>query len=187
MIYPTEETQPTRLEGTGLVSVFTGNGKGKTTAALGTAVRAAGYGFKVFLLFFMKGADFEHGEINLLKRMDNIVVENFGQAGWVEKGNATPEAMHEARRGFHKAREVILSNIYQLVVLDEMNPAIYLGLIPLEDVLSLIEEKPKGLELILTGRYAPAELIRAADLVTDMQMIKHPYYSGITAHKGIDY
>lgn len=167
--------------------VFTGNGKGKTTAALGTAIRAAGHGRRVSIIFFLKGNNYDHGEINLLRKIDNITVANFGQAGWVGKGNITPEAALAATQAFHKARETILSDEYELVVLDEINPAIYLELIPLKDVLSLIKEKPERLELILTGRYAPAELLRVADLVTEMQMIKHPYYRGIPARKGIDY
>lgn len=135
----------------------------------------------------MKGNGFSHSEIHLLKQLENVTAVNFGQTGWVDLNSTAAEAIDQAREAFSKAREAVISANYDLVVLDELNPATYFGLIPLEDVLTLIRDKPEELELILTGRYALPELIRAADLVTEMRMIKHPYYSGILARQGIDY
>ncbi len=171
----------------GLVSIFTGEGKGKTTAAIGTAVRAAGHGLKVFIVFFMKGKDYVHGEAEALSKLDNITLVSFGQRGWVDKDNVTAEDKEQAKSALAAATEAVASGKYDLVILDEVNIALNYRLIEADDVIKLINEKPKGVELILTGRYAEPRLVQIADLVTEMLMIKHPFSRGIKARRGIDY
>lgn len=173
--------------GQGLVSIFTGDGKGKTTAAIGTVVRAAGHGLRSFVVFFMKGENFVHGEINILSKMTNVTLASFGQNGWVDKSNVKPEHKKKARLALAAAREAMLSGNYDLVVLDEINIAIDYDLIELDEVIKLVRDKPQNMELILTGRNIDTELVKMADLVTEMLMIKHPYARGIKARQGIDY
>lgn len=171
----------------GLVSIFTGDGKGKTTAAIGTAVRAAGHGLRVFIVFFMKSEDYLHGEANALSKLANVTMTSFGQTDWVNKDNVKPEHKEQAILALAAAREAILSGNYDLVVLDEVNVAINYKLISLDEVVKLINDKPQNVELILTGRYADPKLVQMADLVTEMLMIKHPYTRGVKARRGIDY
>lgn len=171
----------------GLVSVFTGDGKGKTTAAIGTAVRAAGHGFKVFIVFFMKGKDYVHGEVSALSRLPNVTLASFGQKGWVDKKDARPEQRAQAGSALAAAREAMLGGDYDLVVLDEVAVAADYKLIELEEVVKLIKDKPRSVELIITGRNASPRLVQMADLVTEMVMVKHPYTRGVTARRGIDY
>ncbi len=172
---------------TGLVSVFTGDGKGKTSAAIGTVVRAAGHGLRVFIVFFMKGGDYIRGEENILSKLPGITMAGFGQRGWVPKGEVKPEHKEQAGLALDSARHAIHSGNYDLVVLDEVNVAVASKLIESDEVLKLIDDKPRNVELILTGRHADPELIKRADLVTEMLMVKHPYTRGIKARKGIDY
>jgi cob(I)alamin adenosyltransferase len=171
----------------GLVTVFTGDGRGKTTAAIGTAVRAAGHGLRVFIVFFMKGSMFSHGEVQALSGFPGIKTASFGQKGWVKKGENNPEAREQAIKALAAGRQAVLSGDYDLVVLDEINGAVESGLIPLEDVTRLISAKPGKVELILTGRQANPQLLEIADVVTEMRMVKHPFNRGIKARKGIDY
>ncbi len=171
----------------GLVSIFTGDGKGKTTAAIGTVIRAAGHGLRVFVVFFMKGKDYVHGEFAILSKLPDVTIASFGQRGWVSKDEVKPEHKEQAGLALASAREAILSGSYDLVVLDEVNVAIASLLVELDEVLKLINDKPRNVELILTGRHADPRLVQRADLVTEMLMIKHPYTKGIKARKGIDY
>ena len=171
----------------GLVSIFTGDGKGKTTAGIGTVIRAAGHGLRVFIVFFMKGGSYVRGEENILSKLPNVTVTSFGQRGWVSKGEVKPEHREQAGLALTSAREAMLSGIYDLVVLDEVNIAIVNLLVELDDVIRLINDKPSNVHLILTGRNADPRLVQKADLVTEMLMIKHPYAKGINARKGIDY
>ena len=171
----------------GLVSIFTGDGKGKTTAAIGTVVRAAGHGLRAFVAFFMKGKDYVHGENNILSKLPNVTLASFGQNGWVDRDNIKPIHKEQARLALATAREAMLSGTYDLVVLDEINIAIDYGLIELDEVIKLINDKPQNVELILTGRNTDTRLVQMADLVTEMLMIKHPYARGIKARRGIDY
>jgi len=171
----------------GLVSVFTGDGKGKTTAAIGTAVRAAGHGFKVFIVFFMKGKDYVHGEASALSRLPNVTLASFGQKGWVDREDVRPEQRAQAGSALAAAKEAMLGGDYDLVVLDEVAVAIDYKLIELEEVVKLIKDKPRSVELILTGRNASPRLVQMADLVTEMVMVKHPYARGVKARRGIDY
>jgi len=168
----------------GLIEVYTGNGKGKTTAALGLAMRAVGHGLKVYIFQFLKGRD--SSELNTAKALaPNLVIEQ-GGSKTLYKGKPSDEDIRLAHNLFKKSQDIILKGDYDVVVLDEINVAIHLGLISVEQVLSLIEKKPEHLELILTGRYASPEIIKVAHLVTEMTKIKHPYDEGVEARKGIE-
>ena len=170
----------------GLVQIYTGNGKGKTTAALGMVLRALGHGLKVYIIYFMKG-DYPYGERGVLSELPNVDFASFGSQEFIDPANIKPEEKREARQALAAAREAMLGGKYDLVVLDEVNVAIAWRLVELDEVLRLIEDKPAGVELILTGRYADARLIQQADLVTEMVNIKHPYDKGIKGRKGIEY
>jgi len=172
--------------GQGLVQVFTGYGKGKTSAALGTVLRAAGHGLSIFIVFFMKG-EYPYGEYQSLSRLPNVGVASFGFRGLTDRENIKPAETEQAKQALAAARQAVLSGNYDLVVLDEVNVAAAWGLIELEEVVRLIEDKLPGVEIILTGRYADARLVEMADLVTEMVKIKHPYDKGIRARKGIEY
>ena len=170
----------------GLVQVFTGNGKGKTSAALGAALRALGHGLKVYIVFFMKG-EYPYGERNILSQLPDVDIAGFGGAGLVDPANIKPEEIQQAKQALSAAREAMLSGKYDLLVLDEVNVAIAFKLIELDEVVRLIGEKPQNVELILTGRYAHAKIIELADLVTEMVKLKHPHDKGAPARKGIEY
>ncbi len=170
----------------GLVQIFTGDGKGKTSAALGTTLRALGHGLRAYIVFFMKG-DYPYGERNILSELPNVTVASFGQKGFTDPSKIKPEEIEQAKQALAAAREAMLSGDYDLVVLDEVNVAIAWNLIALDEVIRLIEDKPRNVELILTGRQADTKLIELADLVTEMVKIKHPYDKGEPARKGIDY
>ncbi len=170
----------------GLVQVFTGNGRGKTTAALGTVLRAVGQGLRVHIIHFMKGT-YPYGEQKALTYLPNVTVSRFGKLDFVDPNNIKEDEREEARKALEAGREAIHSGNYDIVVLDEVNIASGWGLVPVEKVIELIEEKPDDVELILTGRYADQRLIEAADLVTEMVEIKHPYQQGIKARQGFEY
>jgi len=168
------------------VEVFTGDGKGKTSAALGLALRASGHDLKIFIVFFMKGS-FPYGEQKTLSQLPNVTFVRFGSQTFVDPNNVTKADKEEAKKALNAARKAILSNNYAIVILDEINVAAAWKLIDIDEVIKLIREKPKKVELILTGRGADDKLIDLADLVTDMTKVKHPYDKGISARKGIDY
>ena len=170
----------------GLVQIFTGDGKGKTSAAIGAVIRALGHGLKVYIVFFMKG-DYPYGERSILSQLPNVTMDSFGSSGFVDPANIKPEEKEQAKRALAAAREAMLSGSYDLVVLDEVNMAVAFKLIELDEVLKLIEDKPQGVELILTGRRADSRLVKSADLVTEMLNIKHPYDEGVAARGGIEY
>jgi cob(I)alamin adenosyltransferase len=170
----------------GLVQVFTGDGKGKTTAALGTVIRALGHGLRVCIIFFMKG-DYPYGECEILSQLPNVKIARFGSQQFIDPNNIKPEEKEQARQALATAREAVLSGSYDLVVLDEVNLAVAWNLVELDEVIKLINDKPRNVELILTGRKADTRLIQMADLVTEMLKIKHPYDEGIKARKGIEY
>jgi cob(I)alamin adenosyltransferase len=157
------------------LQVYTGDGKGKTTAAFGLAVRAAGRGFKIFIGQFMKGS--EYGELEGAAMLGGLVkVEQFGSPECIPRREEPhPEDVDLARAGLKRAKEVIMSREYPIVILDEVNVAVYFHLIDEADLLSLVDTKPPDMELICTGRYAPEALIERADLVTEMKAIKHPF------------
>lgn len=170
----------------GLVQVYTGTGKGKTTAALGLALRAVGKGLKVYMIQFMKG-DIEYGEIITAKNMENFEIVQIGRPEFVDKNNPAEIDIKLANDALDHAREIISSNNYDIVILDEINVAVDWKLIEVENVIELIKTKPEHVELVLTGRYAPQEIIDIADLVTEMQEIKHPYNDGVEARNGIEH
>lgn len=168
----------------GFVQVYTGNGKGKTTAALGLAVRAAGAGLNVFIGQFLKQGDYS--EIKALKRFDDLItLRQYGQGRFL-RGKPSPEEVDAARAGLADLRTALASRTYDLVIVEEGNVAVACGLITVADLLDLLAARPDSTELVITGRQAPAELIARADLVTEMQEIKHYYQQGITARTGIE-
>ncbi len=171
----------------GLVSIFTGEGKGKTTAAIGLAVRAAGHGLKAYIIMFAKGGQFSRGEERALSCVPNITFDTYPQDKWLKKGSITPQQKSLAQAALGRAKEAMLCGRYNIIVLDEINIAVDYNLVSIDDVVELIKEKPAGVELVLTGRHAHPKLIEMADLVTDMVKIKHPYDKGINAREGIDF
>ncbi len=170
----------------GFTQIYTGNGKGKTTAAIGQAVRAAGAGLKTYIIQFMK--DFPYNESNSLKQLsDWITLEKVGKDDYVFRKEPPPqEEIVNAKIALEIAKEKMLSGNYDLVILDEICVAIYFGLFTVEDVLLFLDAKPENVELILTGRYCPQVLIDRADLVTEMKEVKHYYQKGILSRAGID-
>jgi cob(I)alamin adenosyltransferase len=173
----------------GLIMVNTGNGKGKTTAALGTALRACGYGHKVLMIQFVKGP-WKSGEQLIVDRLaPEFELVKTGKGFFKIMGDRLPEEEHKeaARLGLEFAREKVMSGAYDLIILDEINNAVADGLLPIEPILELIDGKPEQLHIILTGRNAHPEVTKRAHLVTEMTEIKHPYQQGILAQKGIDF
>ena len=170
----------------GYIQVYTGNGKGKTTAALGLALRAAGHGYHIFIGQFLKGQPY--GELRSVRRLSPLVtVRQFGRRGFIHvTENPDDEDIRRARRGFDVSLQAMLSGIYRIVVLDEINVALHFRLLDRKDVELLLDRKPADVELVLTGRYAPSWLIRRADLVTEMKDRKHYYAGGIRARLGIE-
>jgi cob(I)alamin adenosyltransferase len=170
----------------GLVQVFTGNGKGKTTAAMGAIVRAAGHGLRILLVSFLKGS-YRYGEYRTLSRLPNVTIAQYGLRKFTDPAKVKAGEKAEARAALKAARRAVLSGEYDLVVMDEVNVALSYGLITPDDVLKLIADKPPHVELILTGRYADKKVLEAADLVTEMVNVKHPFDKDIKARKGIEY
>jgi cob(I)alamin adenosyltransferase len=170
----------------GLVQVYTGTGKGKTTASLGLALRACGHGLKTLMVCFMKG-DPNYGEVLVSGQIPHFKLIQSGLPTFVKKGEPSEEDLRLAREGFDLAKKAIQDNQYDLVILDEINVAVDYGLIPLKDVLDLMSVKPDSLELVFTGRYAHPEIVRTADLVSEILEIKHPYQSGFKSREGIEY
>ena len=170
----------------GLVQIFTGEGKGKTSAALGVVLRALGHGLSAYIVFFMKG-DYPYGEFRILSELPNVDMARFGFRTFCNPNNVKPEEREQARQALTAAREAMLSGNYDLVVLDEVNVAVAWKLVELDEVIRLIEDKPPDVELILTGRYADTKLIQLADLVTECLKIKHPYDEGVVARRGVEY
>ncbi|MCB8816595.1 cob(I)yrinic acid a,c-diamide adenosyltransferase [Desulfosporosinus shakirovi] len=171
----------------GLIQIYTGNGKGKTTAAFGLALRAVGHGFRVFIIQFMKGND-GYGELDGIKRLSpECQLEHYGGAGWVHKGENIEENIVEAKKAFSRAQEILLSGNWDIVILDEILNAIWFDLIPESEVMELLTKKPSHVELILTGRNASESMIEKVDLVTEMVLKKHPYEKGIMSRQGIEF
>jgi cob(I)alamin adenosyltransferase len=171
------------MEETGYLHVYTGNGKGKTTAAIGLAVRAACAGKRVFIGQFVKGM--KYSETRIAEVLPNIEIEQLGLDCFINQA-PTQKDKDAAQAGLKRMDQVIQSDNYDLVILDEVTIAIYFKLFSLEDVMQVIKGRPQGMELVCTGRYAPQELMDLADLVTDMKEIKHYYQQGVLSRKGID-
>jgi cob(I)alamin adenosyltransferase len=173
----------------GLVIVYTGKGKGKTTAALGLALRAVGYNHKVCMIQFIKGS-WHYGEMTSSKKLEpefELTAVGRGFVGIMDDKTPVEEHKRIADEALRVAQEKISSKKYDIVILDEVNYAVNLGLVNLYDVLELIRKKPENVNLVLTGNYAKDELIELADLVTEMREIKHPFKLGLRAKKGIDF
>jgi cob(I)alamin adenosyltransferase len=170
----------------GLIQVYTGSGKGKTSAAFGLALRAIGRGLKVFIIQFIKGG-FDYGELYVVDKLPNLELKAFGRGKFITEKPAGKEDIRLAEEALALAEKVVKSGEYDVVILDEINVALNLKLISLEKVLKLLKNKPTHVELVLTGRYAPSEIIEAADLVTEMKEVKHPFNKGFQARKGIEY
>ncbi|AJZ76692.1 cob(I)yrinic acid a,c-diamide adenosyltransferase [Candidatus Nitrosotenuis cloacae] len=173
----------------GLVIVYTGKGKGKTTAALGMALRAIGHNYKICMIQFIKGS-WHYGEMSSSKKLEpefELTAVGKGFVGILD--DKTPKEVHQkiAKEAIQIAKEKTLSEKYNIIILDEINYAVNLGLVELEDVLDLIKNKPQSVTLVLTGNHVKQEIVDAADLVTEMKEIKHPFQRGIRAKKGIDF
>src|SRR6516225_933461 len=169
----------------GLIIVNTGNGKGKTTAALGVALRACGYGMRVIILQFFKGK-WKYGELRSAPKLETLEIRPMGQGfTWESKDIEVDKRM--VREAWQAASAEILSGKYDLVILDEINYALSYGFLPVEDVVDFLKKKPPMLHVILTGRDAKPEIIEIADMVTEMREIKHPFQKGIVAQKGIEF
>jgi len=170
----------------GTVQVYTGDGKGKTTAALGLALRAWGHGARVLVIQFMKGR-INYGELEAAGKLEGFDVEQYGRETFVDRDEPAEEDVALAREALARARQVVAENAYDLVVLDEVNVAADYALVAVKDILDLISRKPPEMELVLTGRGAPAEFAEAADMVSEVAEIKHHYRAGVPARKGIEF
>ncbi len=168
----------------GYVQVYTGNGKGKTTAALGLALRAVGYDLQVFIAQFIKGR--RYSEIKSLEKFkDNIKVRQYGRGFFIRKGPSDKDT-ELAKTGLEEIKSLLLSGEYDMVILDEINVAAHFNLLKIEDIIDLINLKPDDVELILTGRRVDQKVIEMADLVTEMREIKHYFKNGVMGRKGIE-
>jgi cob(I)alamin adenosyltransferase len=173
----------------GLLVVYTGKGKGKTTAALGIVLRSVGHGYKVGMIQFIKG-EWYYGELSSSKRLEpefEMIAAGKGFVGIIDDDHPIEDHQRAAQEAVALANERLSSGLYDVMILDEINYAIKLNLVSIQNVLDIIKKKPKKTTLVLTGNYAPAEIIAVADLVTEMKEIKHPYQLGVKAKKGIDY
>ena len=167
------------------VHIYTGNGKGKTTAAFGLALRAVGAGKKVFIGQFVKGK--EYNEINAVNQfLENITIHQYGLRCFIFE-DPTEDDRNAARKGFEEISRIIKDGKFDIIVMDEIFIALYYNLIDNQELIDLIKTKPECVELILTGRYAPQEIIEKADLVTEMKEIKHYFNDGVLAREGIEY
>ncbi len=172
-----------------MIIVYTGNGKGKTTAALGLALRALGWGGRVLIVQFLKKQ--VSGEIKALTQLkiknEKLKIERFGTKNFVDPKNLQQEDLKQAKKGWGKTLKEIASEKWGMVILDEINVAVKFGLIPKEEVTKLLKQTHGNLDLVLTGRWAPQEFIEIADLVTEFKEVVHPFKKGEKAKKGIDY
>lgn len=168
----------------GYIQVYTGDGKGKTTAALGLAIRAAGAKLRVFIAQFIKMG--EYSEIKALKRLEDLItVEQFGRGRFIQ-GPPSPEDIKAAHTGLEKIKKALFSGEYDVVIMEEGNVAAKLGLLSVQDILEIMDQKPENVELIITGRGADSRIIEHADLVTEMKEIKHYFHKGVAARYGIE-
>jgi cob(I)alamin adenosyltransferase len=171
---------------TGLVQVYTGNGKGKTSAAFGAALRAVGRGLKVYVIQFIKGG-FDYGELYVVDKLPNLKLAAFGRGRFITETPPLKEDVEPVREAFELAKKVVSEGKYDIVILDEINVVVDLKMVSVDEVVELIRNKPKHVELILTGRNAAPAVIELADLVTEMREVKHPYARGVPSRKGIEY
>lgn len=169
-----------------MIQVYTGDGKGKTTAALGQALRSLGHGMKVYMIQFMKGRTY--GELVTAEAcLPDFTIVMSGRDEFVRKGEPEDVDLRMAREGFELAKKVVEAGEHQMLILDEINVAVDYGLLPLEEVLDFLRSCPGDMEIVCTGRYAPDEFIEIADLVSDVREIKHPYRKGVEMREGIEH
>ena len=170
----------------GYIQVYTGNGKGKTTAALGLALRAAGHGLKTYIGQFIKGQ--KYGELFAIQKLAPMIsIKQFGRSGFIHVTKDPDKIdINKARKGLESCRKAMLSGNYRIIIMDEINVAVYFNLITEEEVHLLLDQKPENVEVILTGRYAPDSFIQRADLVSEINNVKHYYDSGVKARDGIE-
>ncbi len=169
----------------GLVMVNTGNGKGKTTAALGAALRAAGSGIRVCIIQFLKGS-WHYGELESIKKIPEIEIYQMG-SGFTWQKESLDEDRALAKKAWEKCKQVVLSGAYGMAIFDEINYVLHYGLLDEDEIIDFLQKRPEGIHIILTGRSAPKRIQEIADLVTEMQEIKHPFKQGIKAQQGIEY
>lgn len=169
----------------GYIQVYTGNGKGKTTAAFGLSLRAVGAGYDVFIGQFIKGM--HYSELDTIKKYfkNKIKIEQFGRGCFI-KNEPSEEDIKKARNGLKKIEKILKNNEFDIIILDEVNIALYYNLFSTEELIKILESKNENQEIILTGRYAPEEIIKYADLVTEMKEVKHYYQKGVQAREGIE-
>jgi len=172
------------VKGKTYFQVYTGNGKGKSTASFGLALRALGAGLKVYIGQFMKGSFYS--ELNSFKKFENLKLEQYGFSSCLRKEDFKKGHFTQAKKNLDRAKKILLEKKYDLVILDEINVTLHMGLLQLEDVISIIDNRPSCCELVFTGRYAHKEIIEKADLVTQMKEIKHYYNKGVQARVGIE-
>jgi cob(I)alamin adenosyltransferase len=172
----------------GYLVVLTGDGKGKTTSALGMAVRAIGQGLRVAMLQFLKGS-WKYGELQTAERLapDLTIRQLGGEFIRIDPENPDPQDVKTAREAWETSKQALFSGEYDMVILDELNGTIAYGLLPVDEVVATLKERPQSLHVVLTGRQAHPKIIEIADLVTEMNEVKHPYHSGLNARKGIEY
>lgn len=170
----------------GLVHVYTGDGKGKTTAALGLGMRAAGHGYRVLMIQFMKG-DIKYGELEAARHIPNFDILQFGRPDFVDRNNPEQIDKDLARKGVEHTRKVVGEGKVDMLILDEINVAVEWKLATAAEILEIVRSRPEQMEIVLTGRYAPIEFIEMADTVTEMREIKHPYMKDVMARKGVEY
>jgi cob(I)alamin adenosyltransferase len=167
-----------------LIQVYTGNGKGKTTAALGLALRAAGAGLKVYIMQFVKGR--RCSEVDALEKIKQIKLERCGGSCFITKVPSKKD-IESAAKGFAKVKGIIARRLYDMVILDEINIALELGLLELSEVCAFLKKAPKGVEIVLTGRHAHPEIIRLCDLASEIKEVKHYFRKKIPARRGIEF
>ena len=170
----------------GLIQLYTGNGKGKTTAALGLALRASGKNLKVYIIQFMKGR-INYGELNSVEHLPGVTIEQFGRPDFVNRANPAQVDIELAVKGLHRAKEIISSGEFDVVILDEINIALDYRLIPETEVVEMLDSRPGHVEIVCTGRYAPRSLLDMADLVSVVAELKHPFREGFDSREGIDF
>jgi cob(I)alamin adenosyltransferase len=172
-------------DGPGLVQVYTGDGKGKTTAALGLALRAVGHGYRVLIVQFMKTGE-PYGESRSFHHLPGLELRSFARSCLINADHPEPEDFRFAEEALQFVKERTMSREYDMVILDEVSIAVKWGLIDPKRVVDLVKERPEGVEMVLTGRYAPQEFLDVADLITEMRNVRHPYQRGVLSRQGID-
>ena len=171
----------------GLIQVYTGDGKGKTTCALGLALRAVGRGFKVYMVQFMKGRETGEARVALTRLAPEMTLRSCGRPGLVNLRDPDPEDLARIREAWDLARQVIQAGDHDVVILDEINLTLSFNFLPREEVFQVLRDRPAWVEVVLTGRQAPPDLVELADLVTEMRPLKHYYEAGVKARRGIEW